>query len=357
MRHPDERAADEQEVRADADLRPELLNEFVGQERLKEHLRITIEAARARGETLDHVLFYGPPGLGKTTLAHILARELGVGIRLTSGPALQRAGDLAALLTSLAPGDVLFIDEIHRLDRNVAETLYPAMEDHALDIVLGKGPTANTLRIDLPAFTLVGATTRQGALPAPFRDRFGLIERLEYYTEQELHTIVVRSARILGARLDPEGAAEVARRSRGTARVANRLLRRLRDFAEVRADAVVTEEVARQACDLLQIDPTGLDADDLRILHLMLDHYGGGPVGLSTLAAASSESEDTIADVIEPYLLQRGLLQRTPRGRMLTHSGFTYLGVPVPPGWSGAGEGRQTESGEVGLLRPHEAHA
>ncbi len=325
----------EEEQQVEQHLRPLRLEDFVGQERTKEHLRIAIEAASGRGEILDHVLFYGPPGLGKTTLAHILAQELRVGIRVSSGPALQRAADLAALLTSRSPGDILFIDEIHRLEHTVSETLYPAMEDFALDIVLGKGPTANSLRIDLPRFTLVGATTRAGALPGPFRDRFGLVERLEFYTDQELRRIVTRSAGVLGAVLDPEGAQEIARRSRGTARVANRLLRRLRDFAEVRAGGVVTREVAEEGCALLEVDPTGLDADDLRILRLMAEHYAGGPVGLSTLAAAVSESEDTIADVIEPYLLQRGLLQRTPRGRMLTPSGFTYLGYPLPPSWAG----------------------
>ena len=316
----------------DAALRPATLAQFVGQPRVRDHLEVAITAARARKEALDHVLFCGPPGLGKTTLAHILAQELGVGIQVTSGPAVEKAGDLASIVTNLGPGDILFVDEIHRLSHQVEEVLYPAMEDFAIDLVLGKGPSARTLRLDLPHFTLVAATTRAGALTGPLRDRFGIVERLEYYTEDELRQIAERTARVLDVPLEPEGAAEVARRGRGTARVANRLLRRLRDFAQVRAAGRIDARVAAEGCDFLQVDRLGLDATDRRLLTLMASHYGGGPVGLNTLAAASGEEQETIEDVIEPYLLQLGMLQRTPRGRLLTAKAYAHLGLPRPPG-------------------------
>ena len=325
-------AASEDEQGLDAALRPGTLAQFVGQPRVRAHLEIAIAATRARKESLDHVLLCGPPGLGKTTLAHILARELGVAIHVTSGPAIEKAGDLAAILTNLGPGDILFIDEIHRLSHQVEEVLYPAMEDFAIDIVLGKGPSARTLRLDLPHFTLVAATTRAGALTSPLRDRFGIVERLEYYSEAELRQIAERTARVLAVPLDPEGAAEVARRGRGTARVANRLLRRLRDFAQVRAAGAIDGRVAAEGCDFLQVDACGLDANDRRLLALMAEHYGGGPVGLNTLAAASGEEQETIEDVIEPYLLQLGMLQRTPRGRLLTPKAYHHLGLPLPAG-------------------------
>lgn len=312
-------------------LRPLSLGEFVGQSRVKERMEIYIRAALERGEPLDHVLLYGPPGLGKTTLAHIIAAELGVGIRVTSGPAIERPGDLAAILTNLAPSDVLFIDEIHRLHRTVEEILYPAMEDFALDIIIGKGPSARSLRLDLQPFTLVGATTRIGLLTSPLRDRFGVVMRLEYYCPEDLARIVMRTAGIVGVSMDVEAAGELARRSRGTPRVANRLLRRLRDYAQVRADGVITADVAADGLAMLEVDGMGLDKNDHRLLRAIIVNYAGGPVGLDTLAAAISEETQTVEDVYEPYLIQIGLLQRTPRGRIVTPAAYDHLKLPPPP--------------------------
>ena len=311
-------------------LRPRCLADFVGQPRVRGHLELAIRAARARNEPLDHVLLYGPPGLGKTTLAHILAHELGGAIRVTSGPAIERPGDLAAILTNLEAGDILFIDEIHRLGRQVEEVLYPAMEDFAIDIVLGKGPSARSLRLDLPRFTLCGATTRAGALTQPLRDRFGIVERLEYYDEADLGRIVQRSAQVLGVELDAAGSMEIARRGRGTARVANRLLRNLRDFAQVHGQGCIDASVAERAFTFLEIDGRGLDPSDRRLLRLIVDAYGGGPVGIGTLAAASGEEATTLEDVVEPYLMQLGFLQRTPRGRVLTARAYAHLGLRPP---------------------------
>ena len=317
-------ANDENEV----SLRPKVLSEYIGQEKAKENLSVYIEAARKRNEPLDHVLLYGPPGLGKTTLAGIIANEMGTQIRVTSGPAIEKQGDLAALLTNLAPNDVLFIDEIHRVNRNVEEILYPAMEDRVIDIIIGKGPAARSLRLDLPPFTLVGATTRAGQLTAPLRDRFGVVLRLEMYTDTELLQIINRNAAILGIPIRPDGALEIARRSRGTPRIANRLLKRVRDFAEIRADGVITREVADYALTSLEIDALGLDATDRKMLETIIDNYGGGPVGLDTIAATVGEESVTIEDVVEPYLMRIGFLMRTPRGRSVTKKAYDHLGIP-----------------------------
>ncbi len=318
-------APEEEEL--EGSLRPRRLDEFVGQERVKEQLAIVLEAAKGRGEALDHVLLAGPPGLGKTSLAYIIREEMGVGIRCVAGPALERKGDIAAILTGLEERDVLFIDEIHRLNRAVEEILYPALEDFRLDIIVGQGPAARTLTLDLPRFTLVGATTRTGLLTTPLRDRFGMTYRLDYYGPQELGVIVRRSSRILGVEVATEAAEEVARRSRGTPRVANRILRRVRDFAEVRHDGVVTLEVARDALALLEVDDEGLERIDRELLRAIVMKFGGGPVGLSTLAVALGEEPDTIEDVYEPYLLQLGLIQRTPRGRIVTELGRAHVGA------------------------------
>ena len=311
-------------------LRPRTLGEYIGQEKVKENMRVFIQAAKGRGEPLDHVLLYGPPGLGKTTLSGIIANEMNVNIRVTSGPAIEKPGDLAALLTNLAPNDILFIDEIHRLSRAVEEVLYPAMEDYALDIIIGKGPSARSIRIDLPHFTLIGATTRAGQLTSPLRDRFGVIQRLELYTADELCTIVRRSAGILGVECDPEGAFELARRSRGTPRVANRLLKRVRDFAQVMGDGRITKEIAAIALDRLEIDHLGLETTDRRMLETIIRNYAGGPVGLDTLAAAVGEEAITLEDVYEPYLMQLGFLARTPRGRCATALAYGHLGLKMP---------------------------
>ena len=308
-------------------LRPKYFNEYIGQREAKDNLNIYIQAAKQRGEALDHVLLYGPPGLGKTTLAGIIANELGVNFRITSGPAIEKAGDLAAILTNLDEHDVLFIDEIHRLSRSVEEVLYSAMEDYALDIIIGKGPSARSVRIDLPKFTLVGATTRAGALAAPLRDRFGIVSRLEYYKQDELEFIVTRAAEILNIGIETAGASEIARRSRGTPRIANRLLKRVRDFAQVVGNGVITADIADEALKRLHVDKMGLDRIDRRVLKCIIDKYDGGPVGIETIAAAVSEERDTIEDVYEPYLMQLGFLGRTPRGRVATKLAYDHLGI------------------------------
>ena len=320
------------DVQLDRSLRPLRFEDFVGQDRIKENLRVFIHAAKGRGEALDHVLFCGPPGLGKTTLANIIAHEMGVAIKSTSGPVLERAGDLAAILTSLQPHDVLFIDEIHRLNRVVEEILYPAMEDFQLDIIIGQGPGARSIKLDLPRFTLVGATTRTGLLTSPLRDRFGVIDRLNFYSGQELRTIISRSAGLLETKTDPAAAAEIARRSRGTPRIANRLLRRVRDFAQVQGDGTIGPELVRSAMQRLEVDERGFDEMDRRLLLLIIDKFEGGPVGLETLAAALSEEKDTIEDVYEPYLIQEGFLDRTPRGRQATRIAYEYFGKKKPEG-------------------------
>lgn len=317
----------EEDVRIENHLRPQLLEDYIGQAKAKEMLKIYIEAAKARGEALDHLLFYGPPGLGKTTLAGIIANEMNVNMKITSGPAIEKPGEMAAILNNLQEGDVLFVDEIHRLNRQVEEVLYPAMEDYAIDIMIGKGASARSIRLDLPKFTLVGATTRAGMLTAPLRDRFGVVTRMDYYTVEELKMIILRSAKVLEVGIDENGAYAMARRSRGTPRLANRLLKRVRDFAQVKYNGYITEEVADYALDLLDVDKEGLDQTDRGILLAMIGKFGGGPVGLETLAASIGEDPGTIEDVYEPYLLKNGFIQRTPRGRVVTDAAYAHLGI------------------------------
>lgn len=316
----------EEDLRVEGSLRPQTLDEYIGQQKAKQNLKIYIEAAKQRNDSLDHVLFYGPPGLGKTTLAGIIANEMGVHMKVTSGPAIEKPGEMAAILNNLQEGDVLFVDEIHRLNRQVEEVLYPAMEDFAIDIMIGKGATARSIRLDLPHFTLVGATTRAGLLTAPLRDRFGVIHHLEFYTEEELKTIILHSARILGVEIDEEGALEMAKRSRGTPRLANRLLKRVRDFAQVKYDGKITGQVASFALDLLEVDRCGLDQTDRYLLDTLITKFQGGPVGLDTLAAAIGEDAGTIEDVYEPYLIQNGFINRTPRGRVATERAYHHMG-------------------------------
>ena len=317
----------EEDLKTEGNLRPQLLVDYIGQEKAKENLKVYIEAAKQRNDALDHVLFYGPPGLGKTTLAGIIANEMGVHLKVTSGPAIEKPGEMAAILNNLQEHDVLFVDEIHRLNRQVEEVLYPAMEDYAIDIMIGKGTSARSIRLELPKFTLVGATTRAGMLTAPLRDRFGVVHHLEYYTENELKTIIIRSAKVLGVEIDEEGAMEMARRSRGTPRLANRLLKRVRDFAQVRYDGKITKEVADFALNLLEVDRYGLDQIDRRILSTIMVQFSGGPVGLETLAAAIGEDSGTIEDVYEPYLIKNGFLVRTPRGRVAGDFAYEHLGI------------------------------
>lgn len=320
----------EEDIKIEGSLRPQTLDDYIGQSKVKDNLKIYIEAAKQRNDALDHVLFYGPPGLGKTTLAGIIANEMGVHMKVTSGPAIEKPGEMAAILNNLQEGDLLFVDEIHRLNRQVEEVLYPAMEDYAIDIMIGKGATARSIRLDLPHFTLVGATTRAGLLTAPLRDRFGVIHRLEFYSIAELKLIIMHSSRILGVKIDEKGALELARRSRGTPRLANRILKRVRDFAQVKYDGIITEEVANIALDLMDVDKMGLDHIDRNILCTMIEKFKGGPVGLDTLAAAIGEDSGTIEDVYEPYLIKNGFLNRTPRGRVVTDLAYHHLGLEIP---------------------------
>lgn len=320
----------EEDQKIEGSLRPQRLDEYIGQDNIKKNLEIAIEAAKKRGEPLDHVLFFGPPGLGKTTLAGIIAHEMDVNIKITSGPAIEKAGDIAAVLNGLQEGDILFIDEIHRLNKQIEEVLYPAMEDYAIDIMIGKGPSAKSIRLDLPHFTLVGATTRAGLLSAPLRDRFGIIERLEFYNAPQLRTIIMNSAKILNVTVDDEAALEMAKRSRGTPRLANRILKRVRDYAEVRHDGVITLDIAKTALDMMNVDKAGLDYTDQKMLRTLITGFGGGPVGLDTIAAAIGEDSGTIEDVIEPYLLQNGFLNRTPKGRVATQAAYDHLGLEMP---------------------------
>lgn len=318
-----------EDAESDTKLRPQILDDYIGQSKIKENLKVFIKAAKSRNETLDHILFYGPPGLGKTTLAGIIAKEMGVNIKITSGPAIEKPGELAAVLNNLQENDVLFIDEIHRLNRQVEEVLYPAMEDYAIDIVIGKGASARSIRLDLPKFTLVGATTRAGMLTAPLRDRFGMLNRLEFYNEEELKEIICRSAKVLNVPIEEEGAAELAKRSRGTPRLANRLLKRVRDFADVKYDGIITKEVANYALDLLEVDKLGLDNSDRNILNTIIYKFSGGPVGLDTLAAALGEDSGTLEDVYEPYLIKNGFINRTPRGRVATELAYRHIGAQI----------------------------